>query len=209
MKKLLTLCLLAYCAQSLAQNKSADIDSLIKGKTFTFIIDGVSDPSNKSAAYQPSIPNVNAALLTMSDRQKLTTAPVVGVGEYANNYAKVVESRDAGYTTAFQNVNNKNTSNGNQVIYLVQKQDQLLISESESPFSLSKIGSDEYYTLDSKNYQVKYFKRNSGNWVLTYHLKDGKKSRTFYIEAKPNGSATLKDGSTAVFYGYIKPVIYP
>lgn len=208
MKKLLTICLLAYCTQVVAQNKSANIDSLIKGKSFTLVIDRVSDRSNRTAAdYQPTAPNVNAALLTMSDRQKLTTAPVVGVGEYANNYARVVESRDAGYVTAFQNVNNKNTLNGNQVIYLVQKQDQMLISKSESPFSLYKIGSAEYYTRDSKNYQVKSFKRNNGNWVLTYHLKEGKKNRTFYIDVKPDGSAVLKDESTAVFYGYIEPAI--
>ncbi|RZK60481.1 MAG: hypothetical protein EOO91_01195 [Pedobacter sp.] len=216
MKKLLTVCLLVYASHALAQIKSTEVDSLIKNKTFTFIVsdvkkrpglNGISGSSNNYAAAY----NINPSVMTPLQSQKITSIPIGGNGSYVQTEYYRLSQLDGSYFTSYQlykkdkNLSSKDT----YAIYLIQGREQLTLNSLQNPSTVAKIKSSDFYAIQSADYELKSAKKNNGKWLLTYHLKNGDQAQAFYLNINPDGSAILTQQatreSTTVLQGFITP----
>lgn len=213
MKKLLTVCLLAYASHALAQIKSTEVDSLIKNKTFKFVVTEVKQKYPMKASSNnlpiPESDNVNAALTTPAQRLEITSTPIAASGEYVREQYNKLERVDATYTTAFQESGKKKSvsANTNYAFYLIQEQDKIEVNSAKNPTAIYKIKTSDFYSISNSNYKLKSVKKNNGKWVLTYHIKDGDKSNIFYLDVNSDGSAVLTNGAATILNGFIVPSV--
>lgn len=166
MKKFLIICLLAYTSYVSAQGKSTEVDSLIKNKTFTFIVsevkkrsglNGITGTSNNYAASY----NINPSVMTPLQSQKITSKPIGGNGSYVQTEYYRLSQLDGSYFTSYQlDKKNKNLSlKDNYAIYLIQGREQLTINSLQNPTTVAKIKSSDFYAIQSADYELKSAKK--------------------------------------------------
>lgn len=204
MKKLLLACLLACATPVVAQKKSLNIDSLIKSKSFTVVVNQVTPKPGYVRSSNPStqIPSVSP-MVSPKLRQEINAIPIVGGGEYMQQYYNNLARTDAQFTTTFQTVS---AAENDFAIYFIQDKNKLILNDQILPTTISSIKNSEFSTISNENYILSSKKKKNGSWELEYRLKRGKSDYPFSVTVTPEGKLILNIRS-GNFYGFIKPSV--
>lgn len=204
MKNLFLACLLTCATVAVAQKKSVNIDSLIKSKSFTIVVNQVTAKPGyvNSANPNSQIPSVNP-MVSPKVRQEINTLPIVGGGEYIQQYYNNLARTDAQFSTTFETAS---AAENGYAIYYIQDKDKLILNDQILPTTISSIKNSEFSTISDEHYILYTKKQRNGNWELEYRIKKGKNAYPFYLNVTPEGKLilTLRSGN---FYGYIKPSV--
>jgi len=214
MKKILLICLLAYLAPAAAQEKIDKLSKSIEDKNFAFVVSEIKKKPgfNGSSGYNFKTANFtqqNPSTLSTQTSKMITSSSPVDNSELIRYYR--LSALDGSYFTAY-NIDNslKSTSNDTvaEAIYLIQKNNELLISTVKNPNSVNEIMQKDFYAMKESTYKLKHSKKNKSSQVLTYILGSGNNKSKIYLEIFSDGKATLqqeaKAETTTFLNGYIK-----
>ena len=211
MRKFLLVCLLAYAATAAAQEKSGlPVADLIKSRSFVFVVSDVQKKPGFNGVYgygsQPRYINPNPSAMTISQSERVTSLTPGASGSNVQVEYYRLSQLDGSYFTAYnipQPRNSNSIDDKGEQIYLTQKGNGIIISESKNPKSVAELKNAGAYTLSANNYKIKSSKKSDGSLTLTYTLKGGDQKQTFYIDVDQLGNAVLIQEPTKEFTTYM------
>lgn len=202
MKNLLLACLLACATPVVAQKNLLNIDSLIKSKSFTVVVNkatpkpGYVNRTNTDL----EIPSVNP-MISLETRQTISSITPVGNEGRLPMISSMLAKDDAKFATTFQTVSSGENDNA---IYYIQDKEKLILSDQTLPKSISGIINSDLITVSSEKYILNSKKQKNGNWELEYSLNRGERDYPFAVTVTPEGKLILNLRS-GIFYGFIMP----
>jgi hypothetical protein len=216
MKKIILVCLCFIGLQAVAQKKiNQELSKLVDIKNFVFIVSEIKKKPGFNGSSYSNMPRVNTSQLNPStlsiEASKNLTSMVPG-SSGSNRQVEYyrLSQLDGSYFTAY-NIKNPSLSTDQKldsVVYLIQKDSQLVISTAKNPSSVNEIIKKDFYVLANSSYKLKANKKTKSSQILTYTLGNGASSNKIYLEIFADGKAILQNESspesTTYLYGHIE-----